>query len=294
MEEAVQAASSFVILNYNYYMTQNEFPEIEAHCVTHIGTVREDNQDSVHIIDQHDELTASYGHLFGVADGMGGYAQGGVASSLALLTLFETVYSSNGLSIPQKMKQAVQNANLNIYQKARELGVGRMGTTLTAGLLKENTLHIAHVGDSRAYLIRGKTSTCLTKDHTRVGELVRMKVLAPDKVRTHNQRSILSKCLGLDLFVQPDVFEVQVRDDDILLFCSDGVWSVIDDHEFATLALKAMSAEQLNHTIINLAMERGSDDNVSVVTVMLHKVVAKQLEHRSQFSKIIKRFTGRK
>jgi protein phosphatase len=121
-----------------------------------------------------------------------------------------------------------------------------------------------------------------------------MKVLAPDKVRTHNQRSILSKCLGLDLFVQPDVFEVQVRDDDILLFCSDGVWSVIDDHEFATLALKAMSAEQLNHTIINLAMERGSDDNVSVVTVMLHKVVAKQVEHRSQFSKIIKRFTRRK
>ena len=79
-------------------MTQNELPEIEAHCLTHIGKVREDNQDSVHIIDQHDELTASYGYLFGVADGMGGYAQGGVASSLALLTLFETVYSSNGLS----------------------------------------------------------------------------------------------------------------------------------------------------------------------------------------------------
>ena len=293
MEEAVQAASSFIILYCKYFMTQNELPEIEAHCLTHIGNVREDNQDSVHIIDQHDELTTSYGYLFGVADGMGGYAQGGVASSLALLTLFETVYSSNGLSIPQKMKQAVQNANLNIYQKARELGVGRMGTTLTAGLLKDNALHIAHVGDSRAYLIRGKTSTCLTKDHTRVGELVRMKVLAPDKVRTHNQRSILSKCLGLDLFVQPDVFEVQVQDDDILLFCSDGVWSVIDDHEFASLALKAVSAEQLNHTIINLAMERGSDDNVSAVTVMLHKVVAKQMERRSQFSKIFNRFIGR-
>jgi protein phosphatase len=293
LEEAELSASSVVILYCKYCMTQNELPEIEAHCLTHIGTVREDNQDSVHIIDQHDELTASYGHLFGVADGMGGYAQGGVASSLALLTLFETVYSSNGLSIPQKMKQAVQNANLNIYQKARELQVGRMGTTLTAGLLKENTLHIAHVGDSRAYLIRGKTSTCLTKDHTRVGELVRMKVLAPDKVRTHNQRSILSKCLGLDLFVQPDVFEVQVQNNDVLLFCSDGVWSVIDDHEFATLALKAVSAEQLNHTIINLAMERGSDDNVSAVTVKLHKIVAKQTEHHSQFSKMLKRFIGR-
>ncbi|MGD0590459.1 MAG: protein phosphatase 2C domain-containing protein [Bacteroidota bacterium] len=274
-------------------MTYIELPEIESHCLTHIGNVRQDNQDSVRIIDQHDDLTASYGHLFGVADGMGGYAHGGVASTLALVTLFETVYSSDGLSIPQKMKQAVQSANLNVYQKARELGVGRMGTTLTAGLLKGNTFHIAHVGDSRAYLIRGKTSTCLTKDHTRVGELVRMKVLSPDKVRTHNQRSVLSKCLGLDLFVQPDVFEVKVQDGDIIIFCSDGVWSVINDDEFGTLASKAVSAEQLNQTIVDLAMKRGSDDNVSAVTIILHKLVARQTKHGSRFSKIIKRFAGR-
>jgi protein phosphatase len=274
-------------------MTHIELPEIESHCLTHIGNVRQDNQDSVRIIDQHDELTAAYGHLFGVADGMGGYAHGGVASTLALVTLFETVYSSNGLSIPQKMKQAVQSANLNVYQKARELGVGRMGTTLTAGLLKENTLHIAHVGDSRAYLIRGKTSTCLTKDHTRVGELVRMKVLSPDKVRTHNQRSVLSKCLGLDLFVQPDVFEVQVQDGDTIIFCSDGVWSVIDDDEFERLASKAVSAEQLNQMIVDLAMKRESDDNVSAVTIIMHKLAVQHTKRGSRFSKIIKRFTGR-
>ncbi len=274
-------------------MTHNELPEIESHCLTHIGNVREDNQDSVRVIDQHDDLTASYGHLFGVADGMGGYAQGSVASSLALVTLFETVYSSNGLSIPQKMKQAVQSANLNVYQKARELGVGRMGTTLTAGLLKGNKFHIAHVGDSRAYLIRGKISTCLTKDHTRVGELVRMKVLAPDKVRTHSQRSVLSKCIGLDLFVQPDVFDVQVQDGDIIIFCSDGVWSVIDDDEFGAIASKAVSAEQLNHTIIDLALKRESDDNVSVVTIMLHKLVPQQTLQSSRFSKILKRFKSR-
>ena len=167
-----------------------------------------------------------------------------------------------------------------------------MGTTLTAGLLKENKLHIAHVGDSRAYLIRGNISTCLTKDHTRVGELVRMKVLAPDKVRTHNQRSVLSKCLGLDLFVQPDVFEVQVQDGDIIIFCSDGVWSVIDDDEFGTLASKAVSAEQLSQTIVDLAMKRGSDDNVSAVTIILHKVVTQKKERSSRFSNTIKRFIG--
>ena len=289
----MQTASSFIFLDCGCCMTHIELPEIESHCLTHIGNVRQDNQDSVRIIDQHDELTAAYGHLFGVADGMGGYAHGGVASTLALVTLFETVYSSNGLSIPQKMKQAVQSANLNVYQKARELGVGRMGTTLTAGLLKENTLHIAHVGDSRAYLIRGKTSTCLTKDHTRVGELVRMKVLSPDKVRTHNQRSVLSKCLGLDLFVQPDVFEVQVQDGDTIIFCSDGVWSVIDDDEFERLASKAVSAEQLNQMIVDLAMKRESDDNVSAVTIIMHKLAVQHTKRGSRFSKIIKRFTGR-
>ncbi len=289
----MQAASSFIVLDCGYYMAHIELPEIESHCLTHTGNVREDNQDSVRIIDQHDELTAAYGHLFGVADGMGGYAYGGVASSLALLTLFETVYSSNGLSIPQKLKQAVQNANLNVYQKARELGVGRMGTTLTTGLLKGTKLHVAHIGDSRAYLIRGKTSTCLTKDHTRVGELVRMKVLTPDKVRTHSQRSVLSKCLGLDLFVQPDVFEVQVQNGDILIFCSDGVWSVIDDDEFGTLASKAVSAEQVNQTFVDLAMERGSDDNVSVVTIILHKLVPVQTVQSSRFARIIKRFADR-
>jgi PPM family protein phosphatase len=292
MEKAVQTASSFNSECY-YCMTHIELPEIESHCLTDIGNVREDNQDSVRIIDQHDDITAAYGYLFGIADGMGGYAHGGVASTLALVTLFENVYSSNGLSIPQKMKQAVQNANLNVYQKARELGVGRMGTTLTAGLLKENKFHIAHVGDSRAYLIRGKTSTCLTKDHTRVGELVRMKVLAPDKVRTHNQRSVLSKCLGLDLFVQPDVFEVQVQDGDILIFCSDGVWSVIDDEEFGTLATTAESAEQITRTIIDLAMKRKSDDNVSAVTIILHKVVTQKKEKKSRISKTLHWFIGR-
>jgi protein phosphatase len=293
LEEAVQTASSIIFFYCGYRMTHIELPEIESHSLTHIGNVREDNQDSVRIIDQHDDLTAAYGHLFGVADGMGGYAHGGVASTLALVTLFETVYSSNGLSIQQKMKQAVQSANLNVYQKARELGVGRMGTTLTAGLLKGNTFHIAHVGDSRAYLIRNKTTMCLTKDHTRVGELVRMKVLAPDKVRTHSQRSVLNRCLGLDLFVQPDVFEVQVQDGDILIFCSDGVWSVIDDHEFGKLASKAESAEQLNQKIIDLALKRESDDNVSAVTIILHKLVAQNKEHTSRFSRIIKRFTDR-
>jgi protein phosphatase len=120
-----------------------------------------------------------------------------------------------------------------------------------------------------------------------------MKVLAPDKLRTHNQRSVLSKCLGLELFVQPDVFEVQVQNGDIIIFCSDGVWSVIDDDEFGTLASKAESAEQLNQTIVDLAMERGSDDNVSAVTIMLHKLATQQTEHGSRFSKIIKHFIGR-
>jgi len=78
----------------------------------------------------------------------------------------------------------------------------------------------------------------LTNDHTRVGELVRMHLLSPDKVRTHNQRSVLNKCLGLNLFIQPDIFEVQVQAGDKFIFCTDGIWSVIDDEEFGQMARK--------------------------------------------------------
>src|SRR5262249_587496 len=152
-----------------------------------------------------------------------------VASATALNVFFETFYGSDSKKIGQTMRSAIQSANVGVFQQAQKMG--RMGTTLTAVNLAGNKLHIAHIGDSRAYLIRNGKASCLTNDHTMVGELVRMRVLTPDKVRTHAQRSKLEKCLGIELFIQPDITEIALMPNDIIILCTDGVWSVIEDDE---------------------------------------------------------------
>src|SRR5215475_11853114 len=99
--------------------------------LSHTGNVREDNQDSIRMCKLDDPLNAVHGYLYGIADGMGGYSHGGVASALALESFFTTFYN-NGSAVPQSMRKGVQDANLNVYKRAQQMGVGRMGTTLTA------------------------------------------------------------------------------------------------------------------------------------------------------------------
>ncbi|MFZ1080896.1 MAG: protein phosphatase 2C domain-containing protein [Candidatus Kryptoniota bacterium] len=265
-------------------MAVNEVAEIESFSFSHVGKVRKDNQDSIRLCNPNDDLTAVAGHLYGVADGMGGYAHGGVASSLALETFFETFYAANGVSPLQKFRVGIQNANLSVYQTAQRLNAGSMGTTLTAVNVVGHDLHIGHVGDSRAYLIRGNKTTCLTNDHTRVGELVRMRILSADKVRTHNQRSVLNRCLGLELFVQPDITKISVQNDDIIILCTDGVWSVIEDKEFAQLTKGKNNFENLSQEIVQLAMDRESDDNLSIVIINLNRLASHNTAYKTKWS----------
>lgn len=234
------------------------------------------------------------GCMYGVADGMGGYEHGGIASTLALEAFFETYYHADGSSVSQRLREGVQVANLGVYQTARRLGVARMGTTLTVVNVIGHTMHIAHVGDSRAYLIRDQKAICLTNDHTRVGELVRMKLLSPDKVRTHNQRSVLNRCLGVDLFVQPDIFQVPVQDGDCIILCTDGVWSVIEDEEFAKFAAEELDPEKLNQKVFELAMKRDSDDNLSVMSLRLQRLLPSPPgAGDSRWNRLLQRFKRR-
>lgn len=272
MEQGMAESSGRLQMLYAVHgktMKVSEETDIVAHCLTHVGKVRKDNQDAVRICDSADEFTSMAGHLYGIADGMGGYSHGGVASLLALDTFFQTFYASNGISPLQKLRVGIQNANLGVCQAAQRMGAGRMGTTLTAINVIGRNLFVGHVGDSRAYLIRQGKSECLTNDHTRVGELVRMHVLPADKVRTHSQRSVLSKCLGVELFIQPDVFKISVQDDDMIILCTDGIWSVIEDEEFGEIRNEEDSPEQIGKRLIETALNRESDDNLSVAVIHL-------------------------
>ena len=262
-------------------MPHREVPDIEVHTLTDTGQVRADNQDAIRTCPPGDPHAEAQGHLYGIADGMGGFAHGGVASTMALEILFKTFYGTPTAHPLQRLKQGVQEANLGIYQAASRMGVGRMGTTLTAVHLQGHTLNVAHVGDSRGYLIRGGRATCFTSDHTRVGELVRMRLLSPDKVRTHAQRSVLDRCLGLDLFVQPDLFTLPVAPGDRVVLCTDGVWGAIEDQDFADVAAQEPTLAGYNRFLVEEALRRGSDDNLSLLTLQCNALTGSPQPHPS-------------
>jgi serine/threonine protein phosphatase PrpC len=244
-----------------------DLPVLESSALSETGPVREDNQDSVRLPDA--EQAAQKGFLYALADGMGGYANGALASQLALDTLYTEFYGRSGTPGQNALRQGVEKANTEVFKAAMQLGGGHMGTTLSAAFIDGSTLFLAHVGDSRIYLVRGGQVSCLTNDHTGVGDLVRARVIGPDRVRNHPQRSILTRSVGLAMFVRPDLAQVRLQEHDRLVLCSDGVWSAVQDADFGRLAGRAETPGELSQGLIDLALEQESDDNVSVVSIFV-------------------------
>jgi protein phosphatase len=249
-------------------MTLGIAPGIDFGGLSEVGTVREENQDSIRVPDP--SLPLERGLLWALADGMGGLSHGKLASSLALETIYEEFYGAQN-PIPRSLGKGIESANTRLLSKAQGLGSARMGTTVTAAIVSGDRLHIGHVGDSRAYLIRQGKTRCLTSDHTMVGDLVRMKVLSPDKVRGHAQRSILNRAVGLELFVRADILEVGLLDGDRVLICSDGLWGSIEDEEIGEIARSRDDPDEASRELVDLALDRGSDDNVSVIVLNINR-----------------------
>jgi PPM family protein phosphatase len=240
----------------------------------YIGPLRIDNQDSYRISEPADDVTrAGFGCLYAVADGMGGYSYGDIASLQAVNAFFETYYAGRRGAFSRNLSSAMQAANLAVYQISQGLGGGRMGTTLSAACVVGNQLVLAHIGDSRIYLVRDGQATCLTRDHTHVGDLVAMRILSPDKVRQHERRSELNRALGTTLFIKPDIKCVALQPGDAFILCSDGVWSIIEDDELAALASDIDDPKSLCQVIVDLAIRRDSDDNLSTVAVRINDLV---------------------
>ena len=234
-------------------------PAIEFFQMSDVGCAREENEDAVGSWPWED------GHLFAVADGLGGHAAGEVASALALEVLARESGRTPGAGAPAKrLRRAMQQANREIYQKAITVPELRgMGTTLTASVITGGTLVAAHVGDSRLYLLRGGALAQLTKDHTSVREQVEYGILTPDEAARHPNRHSLTRYLGHDLIAAVDIITMALAPGDVLVQCSDGVHDVLPEPELADL-LGTSRPEDACREIIRRCLDAGGSDNMSV------------------------------
>jgi serine/threonine protein phosphatase PrpC len=242
------------------------------------GVTRPVNEDTIYA----GEFTAGasrIGTLLVVADGMGGHQAGDVASSLAVATLKQALTDALNASLPQDdqawhalLRAAVQEANRQVYAQARADAARRgMGTTLTVAVVTETRAHLAHVGDSRAYLLNpagvigeGSIWTQLTVDHTLVARLVDIGQLTPEQARVHPQRHMLYRSLGSDPLTEVDALSQALAAGDVLVLCSDGLVNYVEDGELARIVLETPGEDRACERLIALANERGGQDNISV------------------------------
>ena len=229
--------------------------------LTDVGRQRQGgvNQDAALALD------LPQGGLYAVADGMGGHAAGELAANLALDALSQH-YLDGHSPPPTRLAEAVQAANVTVLRHAVGEYVG-MGTTLLAALVDRGAVTIAHVGDSRAYLLRAQELHRLTEDHSWVAEQVRLGHMTEAEARDHQWRSVVSNALGGEERVRLELFGLPVRAGDRLLLCSDGLSGVVGDQELLEMLARPLAPEATARVLVNAANDAGGPDNITALVV---------------------------
>jgi len=232
---------------------------------THIGKIRTGNEDSYRVLVGKDAPT-EINALMVVADGMGGHASGEVASAMTVdgltsrLTRHPLESPMTGEDYSHILGQTLNEVNHEVYLAGRNPEHQGMGTTCTAAALKGYQLYIAHVGDSRGYILRSGKLVQITRDHSWVAE----HNLTPEEAEVHPYRNVVTRAIGTNQDVQVDTFVKSVSPGDRVLLCSDGLQSVVDDGEIEA-TLKTGDVESVCEALIALANANGGPDNITVV-----------------------------
>jgi serine/threonine protein phosphatase PrpC len=224
---------------------------------THPGRVRKTNEDALH----------AGRSLLAVADGLGGYAAGEIASSLAI----ETLAGWRSWSDPQTaLQNAFHKANQTVLHRAMtDEKCAGMGTTLTAAYIKNGKLYAAHVGDSRLYLCRNGNLESLTEDHSIVNELVKGGDLTKAEAQFHPQRNILTRALGMGPDVLVDYHQISLQPDDRLLLCTDGLYNMVTESRILTMLISKATARQIAANLTAAANVEGGHDNITVIVAFI-------------------------
>ena len=240
--------------------------------LTDVGRKRDHNEDSF-LID--DEL-----QLYVVADGMGGHAGGGTASRIAVETIDKKLRDLRATmpekagptnlqdsAVPETIRSAVEQACLAIFAKAQEdPELAGMGTTVISLMLDDAHAFFAHVGDSRAYLVRGDLIQQISEDHSLVNEQIKAGMITPEEARHSRYRNIITRSVGFEEEVQVDVMGLLAEPGDTFILCSDGLANMLEDSEILE-TVRSETLQGIPAKLIEMANERGGDDNITVVAV---------------------------
>ena len=252
-------------------MLDLEFAELSD-----VGKVRDHNEDFFgHAAPLATDHGRSQGWMFALADGVGGQDRGEVASRLAIETLQSGFRDFRSNEAPSAyLQRLVQAANLKIYETAAATGRGgsNMCTTVVACLMRYDRVVVAHVGDSRCYLIRRGVAERLTQDHSLVGEQLRMGLISEEEAATSDRRHVLSRSLGANLFVNVDLDEHQLLPGDVLVLSSDGLHGSLTPAEIAIIVGQNDDLGQASHKLVSLALEKDGGDNTTVQLIRIKSV----------------------
>ena len=240
---------------------------IKAYAKSDVGKVREINEDAFYISNSLDEV-----QLYMLADGMGGYNGGEIASKLAIQSAknyiennFKEIEKDKD-SIIQLIGSSIEYANMVVYEKAKEnKELSVMGPTLEICLIYNNRAFIGHVGDSRIYRIRKEFMRKLTQDQSYVQKLVKDGTITQEEAAHHPQKNMLMKALGCNAFVEPDVMVKGFLKDDILIMNSDGLTNLVSQEEIFKEAKK--NIEQATKNLVQMANDNGGYDNITVIII---------------------------
>lgn len=237
---------------------------LKTFSITDIGLKRKLNQDYVFSSEMQ---VGKLPNLFVVADGMGGHKAGDYASREATRTMVEYIETCEDDNPIMAIRKAIELANSRLIEKSRESeDYAGMGTTIVAATIIEDCLYVANVGDSRLYLLNQELKQ-ITKDHSYVGEMVRMGSLDEEEARFHPKKNVITRAVGGGDEIQIDFFEIPLSPGDVILMCTDGLTNMLDDSEIRLIIEKQRDVVEKAQALVKAANENGGMDNITVTII---------------------------
>lgn len=241
---------------------------VEVFGLSDVGCIRELNEDCYCICGFSDNSERGFCIL---ADGMGGHNAGEVASQNAVKLIAEEMnrlLESGEKEIPGQLSRAVSAANTGVYTMASENPIHRgMGTTVVTAFIDDGTAYVANVGDSRAYAVRDDEIVQITTDHSVVSELVMRGTITKEEARLHPQKNIITRAVGTDKSVRTDIFEYNYSPGDVMIICSDGLSTMLDDNRILEIIKSKKTSEDTVNSLIAAAKDEGGLDNITVICI---------------------------